>query len=301
MLKVMNADDLNQVDTVLRLHWRASNVQRRRRRSDKSMLARTVRLGYESVHMGGNVMLGGWIAAVGVLATLHMGAPPTLAQQCPGDLNGDHVVTIDEIITTVNAALSGCGEPSATPTVTVSPTPTVRYSPMLQATPTRTPTATPRFADNGNGTITDTTTGLVWEKQSDDGTVHDQHNRYSWSLSGSAAPNGTAFTLLLNVLNATNFGGHRDWRLPTLDELQTIVARGAIVPGQPVVPPQFNSGCRPGCSVTQCSCTTPLNYWTSTTNAAYDQQAWYVLFNTGDTGVGFKTLEFPTRAVRGGR
>jgi hypothetical protein len=165
---------------------------------------------------------------------------------------------------------------------------------------TPTPTPTPRWADNGNGTITDTTTGLVWEKQSDDGSVHDKDNRFGWSVTGSTAPTGAAFAVLINTLNATGFGGYRDWRLPTVDELATIVARGAITPGAPVVPPKFNSGCRPSCTVLQCSCTTPLNYWTSTPNASYDQQAWYVLFNSGDTGVAFKTLEFYARGVRGG-
>jgi hypothetical protein len=43
------------------------------------------------------------------------------ADPCPGDLNGDQVVTVDEIIKAVNAALQGC-EPTPTP----SPTPTPR-------------------------------------------------------------------------------------------------------------------------------------------------------------------------------
>ena len=242
----------------------------------------------------------GWTVAVVLLAGLTAGVRSAVAQQCPGDLNGDNVVTVDEIIAAVNAALSGCLPSTATPTATASVTSTVRRSPTPTPTVTRTPTATPRFADNGNGTITDTMTGLVWEKQSDDGSIHDKDNRFTWSVSGSTDPTGTAFALLLNTLNATAFGGYRDWRLPTLNELQTIVSRGAITPGMPVVPPEFNAGCRPGCTVQQCSCTTALNYWTSTTNPAYDQQAWYVLFNTGESGVAFKTIELYARAVRGG-
>jgi uncharacterized protein DUF1566 len=238
--------------------------------------------------------------AIAVLTGLIGGVRITSAQQCPGDLNGDDTVTINEIIVVVNAALHGCAPATATSTPTTSPSATPQ--PSATRTPTRapTPTPTPRFVDNGNGTITDTTTGLMWEKQSDDGSVHDKDTRYSWSLSGSTAPTGTAFTTFLPLLNATQFGGHGDWRLPTLAELQTLVSRGAGSPGAPLVPDAFNTNCHPGCSVLQCSCTTPLNYWTATVNAAYDQQAWYVLFNTGDSGVAFKTLEFYARAVRGG-
>lgn len=216
------------------------------------------------------------------------------AQECPGDLNGDGSVTVDEILTVVNAALTGCNQPP-TPTPT-QPMPTV--TPTRTATPSRTATATPRFIDNGNGTVTDTTTELMWEKKSDDGSVHDKDQVFSWSLSGSIQPNGTMFTSLIATLNAGRFGGHNDWRVPTLEELQTIVSTGGTMPGRPVVPAVFDTNCVPGCNITQCSCTRPLNYWTSTPDLASNQKASYVLFNTGQSGVAFKTLEFSARGVR---
>lgn len=37
------------------------------------------------------------------------------------------------------------------------------------------------FVDNGDGTITDTSTGLMWEKKSDDGSIHDKDDVYTWS------------------------------------------------------------------------------------------------------------------------
>src|SRR5436309_15474518 len=52
------------------------------------------------------------------------------------------------------------------------------------------------YADNGNGTVTDLNTGLVWEKLSDDGTVHDKDNLYTWA---------NAFTGHVAALNALNF------------------------------------------------------------------------------------------------
>jgi hypothetical protein len=232
------------------------------------------------------------IAAVVLSATSAAAAPP-----CPGDLNEDGSVTVDEILIVVNTALNGCpSEVTATPTQLATVTPTATRS----ATATRTPTLTPRFVDNGNGTITDTTTGLTWEKKSDDGGLHDKDDLiYTWSQSGSTLPNGTAFALI-GSLNAASFAGRRDWRLPTVEELETIVDTGGQMPGRPVVPDEFDSNCVPGCSITQCSCTRPINHWTSTPNAANNQQAWYVLFNNGQSGTAFKTLQFAVRAVRGG-
>jgi hypothetical protein len=72
------------------------------------------------------------------------------AAQCCGDCNGDGHVTIDELITAVNNALSDCGAATPTPpptsTATVIPTDTQR--------PTVTPTPVPHcpftFSDSGN-------------------------------------------------------------------------------------------------------------------------------------------------------
>ncbi|HVM96635.1 MAG TPA: hypothetical protein VMT89_09615 [Candidatus Acidoferrales bacterium] len=62
-------------------------------------------------------------------------APPTSlrAQSCPGDLNGDNEVTIDELITAVNASLNGC--PAAvTPTASPTPRPTPTAAPVTGCT-----------------------------------------------------------------------------------------------------------------------------------------------------------------------
>lgn len=240
------------------------------------------------------------------LAASLMIASPASAQPCPGDLNGDGSVTVDEILVVVNTALNGCNPiPTATPSAPSLPTATATQTgpPTRTATPSRTATPTPRFRDNGNGTITDTMTGLIWEKKSDDGGLHDYddmpESQYTWSRSGSTQRDGTVFAFV-QTLNSSNFGGRRDWRLPTLEELQTIVSTGGITPGRPVVPPAFDNNCIPGCTVTQCSCTRALNYWTNTVNPADNRQAWYVLFNTGQSGTALKTLAFFARAVSGG-
>ena len=86
------------------------------------------------------------------------------------------------------------------------------------------------FRDNGDGTVTDDSTGLMWEKktQPPNQYVDDVHNVtavYSWSAPGvtGTEPDGTAFTMFLRLLNENGFAGHSDWRLPTRQELLSIV------------------------------------------------------------------------------
>ena len=84
-----------------------------------------------------------------------------------------------------------------------------------------------RFADNGDGTICDHQTGLMWEKKDGEGggadpsNPHDVDNTYTWT-STSPAPNGTAITVFLVLLNTATddpsmvgFAGYTDWRLST--------------------------------------------------------------------------------------
>lgn len=69
------------------------------------------------------------------------------------------------------------------------------------------------YTDNGDGTITDNATGLMWEKLTDDGTIHDKDNSYTWA---------NAFAVKIAALNTANFAEHNDWRLPNVNELQTL-------------------------------------------------------------------------------
>ena len=68
----------------------------------------------------------------------------------------------------------------------------------------------PSYADNGDGTITDLNTTLMWAKDPEVKTTYDQ-----------AAAGAATFTL----------GGYSDWRLPTLQELYSLVNFSGIDPG----------------------------------------------------------------------
>jgi hypothetical protein len=165
------------------------------------------------------------------------------------------------------------------------------------------------YADNGDGTITDTKTGLMWEKKSDDGTIHDKDNAYTWSGASYGTTNvldGTVAATFLAALNAGGgFAGHTDWRLPNRKELESLMNLEIASPA-PGTFPAFNTGCgvnssgNPGCSVTTCSCTVPGVYWSSSTYTGGPQNAWYVDFNGGNTVANIKGASLYVRAVRGG-
>jgi hypothetical protein len=145
------------------------------------------------------------------------------------------------------------------------------------------------YADNGDGTVTDSRTGLMWEKNSDDDSIHDKDNLYDWD---------EAFARIAS-LNAMSFAGHTDWRLPNLRELTSIISYGSVLPA---VLSAFDTACAPGCTVLTCSCSVygSIPYWTSTTHVFFTEDAWGVFFRDGEVLNGFKTNPTHVRAVRGG-
>jgi len=240
--------------------------------------------------------------------------------------------------------LIGAGDSGTCP-----PAPTHTSAPTATRTPTSTPAPTntpvPRFVDNADGTVTDLVTNLQWEKKDRSGNeVHDVGTVWAWagqcSMSGALCQttglnsnpcnsqtngaNGCAlctaghtcnFNLLPpmwslpSTLNGVTFGGHSDWRIPTIAELETIVDTSApgCIPAfnsAPCVPPAFNNNCTPGCNVTTCSCESGEGDWSADTDQSDSTSALYMLFTaTGglatpdDKVIGSHAV----RAVRGGK
>ena len=57
--------------------------------------------------------------------------------------------------------------------------------------------------------VRDNVTGLIRKVKTDDGSVHDKDNTYTWD---------DAQSVFIAELNSANFGGgDSDWRLPTID------------------------------------------------------------------------------------
>jgi hypothetical protein len=146
------------------------------------------------------------------------------------------------------------------------------------------------YIDNGDGTITDTKTGLMWEKLSDDDTIHDMHHIFAW---------GQAFVKAAD-LNAIAFAGFTDWRVPNILELVSILDFDKPPPG-PTVVAAFDSDCVPGCTVGTCSCSLPGRYWSSTTDAENRANARTVWLYAGRVDTDGKSGNWDyVRAVRGG-
>lgn len=144
------------------------------------------------------------------------------------------------------------------------------------------------YTDNGDGTITDNRTQLVWEKLSRDGSIHDRNTTYSWA---------NAFAKVA-ALNTAVFGGHNDWRLPNVNELQTLSNYGQT---NPAVGVEFNTACTIGCTVLTCSCSGSNDYWTSTPIVALPGFVYSIYAGAGfinaTPAAGSNIL---VRAVRGG-
>ena len=146
----------------------------------------------------------------------------------------------------------------------------------------------------------DNVTGLIWEvKTNKDGAKNynnpnDADNTYTWYDSNPATNGGDAGTPgngtdtedFINALNAANFGGFSDWRMPTREELRSIVNYGKYNPA-------IDTAYFPG--------TLASSYWSSTTYALSTSYAWHVDFYHGYGNLSSKSSSYYVRAVRGGQ
>jgi hypothetical protein len=131
------------------------------------------------------------------------------------------------------------------------------------------PVCNPRsYTDAGNGIIVDNVTGLMWQKETAPST-------YRWPQAA-------------RYCNRLTLGGYTDWRLPTIQELITLVDSSVAFPG-----PTINTDYFPD--------TVADNYWSSTTdkNLPFNNK-WCVYFRTGFV-VKYNMLKegISVRAVRG--
>ena len=80
------------------------------------------------------------------------------------------------------------------------------------------------YTDHGDGTVTDTKTRLMWKQCAEGQSLPDcrgQPMKYSWDVA-------MKIPTTLNLRGG--FAGHSDWRLPTKDELTSLVFHGRTSP-----------------------------------------------------------------------
>jgi hypothetical protein len=140
--------------------------------------------------------------------------------------------------------------------------------------------------------VFDPISGLTWERKTDDGSIHDKDDRYTWSTGSPWKPDGTAFTVFLAALNRKPcFAGYCDWRLPTIDELQSLNEAPSGGCGTPSLPCYSI----PGATAAEAA------YWSTSdgfTHSPDQVNAWFTdqrsTYPTPKNGSGW------VRAVRGG-
>lgn len=144
--------------------------------------------------------------------------------------------------------------------------------------------------------VKDNVTGLVWESKTDDSSLHDKDDTYVWYESdprvgygglpgyekasdfdtarsdqtcyGFAAGQSASYCntkAFVNRVNVTGFCGANNWRLPTRDELNSIVSYD--------LKPSIDSTYFPN--------TVPLYYWTSVPYAYKNLHVWTISFQSG--------------------
>lgn len=147
--------------------------------------------------------------------------------------------------------------------------------------------------------VKDLNTGLMWELKTADGGLHDQAKTFTNYDSTTAKQrwNGRAYVRptraqlmaptnslgFVAAVNAAGLCGHKGWRLPTADELQSLVDYGVgFGSGKTAIDATFFPG-------TQFENVWPFSgYWTSSPLVGNADTAWVVSFNGGGVGFGYR-------------
>jgi len=157
--------------------------------------------------------------------------------------------------------------------------------------------------------VRDNSTGLLWEVKTADMGLHSKWHTYTWfnpdqkenggvegregeaddSTCGSppVVKAGCDTVKYVAAVNASGWCGHKDWRLPAIDELASIVDYQRFLPA--ISKNYFND------------IVMPAGFWTSSPSAAGPSYAWIVIFDDGYLGTCVKSWNYYLRLVRENR
>jgi hypothetical protein len=136
--------------------------------------------------------------------------------------------------------------------------------------------STGHLVDNGDNTVTDTATGLMWQQLE----VVDELNAVSPMTWEEA----------LSYCETLELAGYDDWRLPNINELQSITDYEKAVSAND---PAIDTGFFPNA--------VPDIYWSATTYIDHTEGAWTVSFGSGIVSIYTKSIGHYVRVVRGGQ
>jgi len=149
--------------------------------------------------------------------------------------------------------------------------------------------------------VRDNVTGLIWEVKTEDNGLRDKRWTYTWYNSNSATNGGSAGFFsngrcydsnrcdtekYPQDINTAGLCGFRDWRMPTPDELLSIVDNSFFNPS-------IDAGYFPN--------TVFSGFWSSSPYAADSGGAWVVSFDYGGVYGYYRRSGFAVRLVRGGQ
>ncbi len=128
--------------------------------------------------------------------------------------------------------------------------------------------------------LQDNTTGLMWTVNAD--------------IAGQTFCWDGAQDYLIRM-NIDRYAGYRNWRMPSMEEMETIITQIKIMGFDGMSPEKSIAAGfqRMGIRNMQSD-----GYWTSTTNIYYSAEAWYVTMTSGSCAVGDKSLYFSLWPVR---
>ncbi|WP_069472838.1 Lcl C-terminal domain-containing protein [Candidatus Marithrix sp. Canyon 246] len=153
---------------------------------------------------------------------------------------------------------------------------------------TRNSSANPVFTDNGDGTVTDNRTCLIWLKDAD------CVGQRVWADVDTSAEVVT----LINAASCDNYtASFNDWRLPTIQELASLVHYGYYNPAIS----NFAGDSQWQTGVIGFSGVQTNDYWSSSTSANYTTFAWYLYLFNGNVYSSIKADAHYVWPVRGGQ